>query len=277
MQPDPLGRLPPSQLPDRGTRMSDAEMGPILAGGMLIEWFDVVGDDDESSIVASIENDRPDYSSQPGFVRKLLPIVFSPGSERTMSGGFYLFDTVSNARQHQHWTETVHRVDGRVFHERPFVRNLKGQVAAVVGVHDYAPLVTAHAAQRVRIWDVPGEDVERLARESWPAVRAAGAAGLSSVWLGANAEEHRIVLVTVAPRTPGVVDPDLEVLQALRGRLAIPLPSGPLAATPAIDLCMWIFTIWRPPGPDGVPAGIWPNSPPFPSPGERSHEQDVGV
>lgn len=244
---------------------------------MLIEWFDVVGDDDESSIVASIEHDRPDYSRQPGFVRKLLPIVFSPGSEQTMSGGFYLFDTVDNARKHQHWTETVHRVDGRLFHERSFVRNLKGQLAAVVGAHDYAPLVTAHAAQRVRIWDAPGQDVERLARKSWPAVRAAGAAGLSSVWLGANAEDHRIVLVTVAPRTPGLAGLDLQVLQALRGPLAVLFSSGPLAAAPAIDLCMWVFTIWRPPGIDGVRAGIWPNSPPFPAPAEYIPEPGAGT
>jgi hypothetical protein len=257
--------------------VSDAEIGPVAAGGMLIEWFDIVGDDDESSIVASIENDRPDYSRRPGLVRKLLPVVFSPASERTMSGGFYLFDTVANAREHQHWTEAVHRVDGRLFHERPFVRNLRGQVAAVVGVHDFAPLATAQAAQRVRIWDVPGRDVETLARECWPAVLSQGAAGLSSVWLGVNVEQHRIVLVTVAPRTAGTADPDLEVLQSLRGRLAIPFSAGALAAPPAIDLCMWIFTIWRPPGRDGVRAGVWPNSPPFPAPVDHVHAPAVGA
>lgn len=257
--------------------MIDAEIGPIDAGGMLIEWFDVVSDDDESSIVASIENDRPDYSSQPGFVRKLLPIVFSPASEHTMSGGFYLFDTVANAHRHQQWTENVHRVDGRVFHERPFVSNLRGQAATVVGAHDFAPLRTSQAAQRVRIWDTRGQDAEQLAREYWPAVMAAGDGGLSSVWLGANSAEQRIVLVTIAPRTAGGSDLDLEVLRALRGRLAIPFPAGPLASVPLVDLCMWVFTIWRAPGAEGVRPGLWPNSPPFPAPVARVSGQAVSV
>jgi len=258
--------------------MHASDTGSAMAGAMLIEWFRVLGDEDEQGIVESIERDRPDYSMRPGLIRKLLPIVHSPDSTTVLSGGSYLFETLDDARAYLHWTEHEHRVDGVLFRDRPFVADLRGFLAPVVGVQDFAPIGESHAAQRIQVWHCGRDaDVTAIARRLWPGILSrATQAGVSSIWLGADADTRCIGLVTVAPKTEKCTGHDYAVLDALRGRMCLANDDDELRALETVvDECMWVFTIWLPPRNGRIREGLWPNSPPLPSPAGRARLTEV--
>jgi hypothetical protein len=235
---------------------------------MVVELFDVVGDGDESDIVLSIEEDRPHYSARPGLIRKLLPIAVDTTTGKVTSGGSYLFDSVENARRYLHWTEAEYRVDGLLFHERPFVSNLTCFLGSVVGAYDYAPIETSQASKRVQIFQAAPGRARPVAEQAWPRIQAAGGQhGLSAVWLGVDSGSDRIALLTVVSRTASLAGDDYGAwarLSNVEWADELMTPESPVK--PLHDACMWVFTVWRPPREGKETLGLWPNSPPLPAP-----------
>jgi hypothetical protein len=249
--------------------MSAVDTGPIRASGMLLEWFDLVGPETVGPpIVTEIERDRPVYAAQPGFIRKLLPIVFERDGGAAEAGGSYLFDSLANLRAHLQWTQTEHRIDGLLFHEQPFVANFRGFAGEVVGAQDFAPLASKQAANRIQVWRTKGQSALPLARKAWPILLArARDVGLSAVWLGADSETQTIGLLSVAPRLSARSELDYAALDRLRGPMSIADGLKDFADLErVVDKCMWVFTIWLPPVNGRPTQGLWPSSPPLPAP-----------
>jgi hypothetical protein len=248
--------------------MVSGDVGAVECGAVIVELFDVAGSDDEAAIVDSIEADRPHYTLRPGLVRKLLPLAIDATTGKVTSGGAYLFDSVQNAKAYLRWTGEEYRVDGLLFHERPFVANLSCFIGPVVGAHDFDSFETAQASLRIQIWQAPTHQAGQIARAAWQALkRGAEEAGLSGIWLAFEPDSDRIALITVIRRTEGVLGDDYDAWDRLNSKQSIgDVLSNGTALTSLHDACMWIFTIWQPPQ-DGIQKlGLWPNSPPLPSP-----------
>jgi hypothetical protein len=237
----------------------------IQCGALLAEWFDVEGGNpDPLELVRSIERDRPHYTRRPGLVRKLLPISVDPTTGKVGSGGFYLFKRLHDTDEYFRWTESEYRVDGLLFHERPFVANLHKFVGRIVGAHDFRPIGLSHAALRFQLWSCREKDAEARATRVWPELRrAAEISGLASVWLAADEVNQHIGAVTVASRTPDTATDDYGAW----GRLAGVAELDELRSlTKVQDLTLWVFTIWLPPEENSETPWLWPNSPPLPAP-----------
>jgi hypothetical protein len=237
----------------------------IQCGALLAEWFDVEGGEpDPSELVRSIERDRPHYTRRPGLVRKLLPISVDPRTGKVGSGGFYLFERLRDTDEYFRWTESEYRVDGLLFHERPFVANLHKFVGRIVGARDFRPIGLSHASLRFQLWSCRERDAEARATRVWPELsRAAETSGFASIWLAADEVNQHIGAVTVASRTPDTVTDDYGAW----GRLAGVAELDELRSLSKVqDLTLWVFTIWLPPAANAETAGLWPNSPPLPAP-----------
>jgi hypothetical protein len=237
----------------------------IQCGALLAEWFDVAGGDpDPSELVRSIEQDRPHYTRRPGFVRKLLPISVDPRTGKVGSGGFYLFERLRDIDEYFRWTESEYRVDGLLFHERPFVANLHKFVGRIIGARDFCPIGRPHASLRFQLWSCRERDAEARATRAWPELsRVAETSGLASVWLAADEASQHIAAVTVASRTPDTATNDYGAWE----RLASVTESDELRAlTKVQDLTLWVFTIWLPTARNTETSRLWPNSPPLPAP-----------
>jgi hypothetical protein len=239
----------------------------IKAKGVLIEWFDVLGDTrDLTPIVSDIERDRTTYSARPGFVRKLLPIARDLVTGASYSGGSYLFDTPENAIAHQRWSTMEHRVDGLLFPEQPWLSNFDGFVGELVGAVDGECDLAGHAAKRILVWSVAGRSVRTVASELWPRILGSIKDGsIVSAWLGVNEGSSTIGLVLVCARDVGQYSYPHNVYERLR---AVELFDGDISPDGQIivDRCMQVFTIWLPPKRRRPTPGLWPNSPPLPSP-----------
>jgi hypothetical protein len=237
----------------------------IQCGALLAEWFDVEGGDpDPAELVRSIEQDRPHYTRRPGFVRKLLPIRVDPGTGKVGSGGFYLFERLQDTDEYFRWTESEYRVDGLLFHERPFVANLHKFVGRIVGARDFRPIGRSHASLRFQLWSCGERDAEARAARAWPELsRVAETSGLASVWLAADAVSQHIGAVTVAARTPDTTTDDYDAWRRLAAVVELD-ELRPL--TKVQDLTLWVFTIWLPAARNAGTSRLWPNSPPLPAP-----------
>jgi hypothetical protein len=256
----------------RGFMMTESSVGTIEARGILVEWFDVVVPKGEEALspqlVEEIEFGRPDFAARPGLIRKLLPVAVEPGTGDTSSGGSYLFDSFENAKGHLHWTHTDYRINGLLFAEQPWVANMRGFVGKVVGAHDFKPLATSHASQRIQVWQLKDNDVESLAAKAWPKVLRYGKeAGLASVWLGVDPSTQSLALVSVASRSADRSQRDYKMLRELNESSLVNETLPELtSAHVVVDKTMWVITIWLPPKDGKIPDGLWPNSPPLPGP-----------
>ena len=252
--------------------MANASEGAVNAGGMLVEWFDLVptaGDDALGpDLVNQIESGRPDFAARPGLIRKLLPVSMDQQTGHTSSGGSYLFDSLDNARAHLKWTQSIYRLDGLLFSEQPWVANMDGFVGQVVGAYDFKPLATSHSAQRIQVWRVTTDDALALASRAWPhLLQSARHANLSSVWLGVDTSKQTLGLVSVVSRSPNETGHDYRALHSLRDCAIVDKILPELQPQNAIvDKSMWVITIWLPPQNGRIPDGLWPNSPPLPAP-----------
>jgi hypothetical protein len=237
----------------------------IQCGALLAEWFDVEGGaPDPLELVRSIEQDRPHYVRRPGLVRKLLPISVDPKTGKVGSGGFYLFKRLQDTDEYFRWTESEYRVDGLLFHERPFVANLHKFVGRIVAARDFRPIGLSHAALRFQLWNCRERDAETRASRVWSELsRVAEVAGLASVWLAVDAPNQHIGAVTVASRTPDTATDDYGAWKRLTSVTEL---DELRSLTKVQDLTLWVFTIWLPPAGDTDPTGLWPNSPPLPAP-----------
>jgi hypothetical protein len=237
------------------------------AKGILIEWFDVIGDSrDLNPIVEEIERDRAVYADRPGFVRKLLPFVSDVITGENYAGGSYLFETAANAQSHSDWTTKEHRVDGMLFPEMPWVANFGGFVGEVIGAVDADSNLSNHAAKRILVWQAGRDAAREAAGAIWPLVlEAFKDKRLVGAWLGVNEAENTVGLVLVATRMADRSANDYAGFEFLRG-LEIFETGAPPVEQLIVDRCMWVFTIWLPPSQGKETAGLWPNSPPMPAP-----------
>jgi hypothetical protein len=248
--------------------MGNGAVGAVECGAMIVELFDVAGSDDATAIVDSIEADRPHYTVRPGLVRKFLPLAIDATTGNVTSGGAYLFDSLENAQAYLRWTGEEYRVEGLLFHERPFVANLSCFIGPVVGAHDFDSFETAQASIRIQLWQAPLHQAHRIARAAWSALKAAaGELGLSGIWLAVEPDTDRIALITVIRRTESVGGDDYDAWNRLgTERSPGKMLSNNTALKSVHDACMWIFTIWQPARNGIRQLGLWPNSPPLPSP-----------
>lgn len=245
---------------------------PIAAKGLLIEWFDVLGDaSDLTPVVSDIERDRADYAARPGFVRKLLPIVTDVITGASYSGGSYLFDTVGNAQVHHHWATVERKIDGVAFPDQPWLANFDGFIGEVVGAVDVGDDLSRHAAKRIVVWKAGTRPAREVAAALWTRLLALLARQpFVSVWLGVDDSANTLGLVLVCSRPADSGSHSYAAFELLRG---IPLfDEGVLPPDElVVDRCMWVFTIWLPPVHGQPTEGLWPNSPPLPAPaGHRS-------
>lgn len=248
--------------------MVSSEVGAVECGAMIVELFDVAGSEDATAIVDSIEADRPHYTTRPGLVRKLLPLAIDAATGKVTSGGCYLFASLENAQAYLRWTGEEYRVDDLLFHERPFVANLSCFVGSVVGAHDFDSLQTAQASVRIQLWQAPTHRAGQIARAAWRELKAAAEEmSLSGIWLAFEPDTDRIALITVIHRTESARGDDYDAWNRLSSEPSTGNVLSKDAALASVhDACMWIFTVWQPPRNGTQTLGLWPNSPPLPSP-----------
>jgi hypothetical protein len=252
--------------------MAESSIGTVKARGMLVEWFDVVVPEGEEALgpqlVEEIEYGRPGFSIRPGLIRKLLPVSVDLITGGISSGGSYLFDSFESARRHLDWTRTDYRINGLLFAEQPWVANMRGFLGKVIGAHDFKPVATSHASQRIQVWRVEKGDVEALASKAWPkVVQRAREADFASIWLGADPSTRTVGLVSVVSRSPNEPGRDYDALRTLdQARVVTEALPGLETERVIVDKSMWVITIWLPPIDGKVSEGLWPNSPPLPGP-----------
>jgi len=238
--------------------------GPIEMHGAFLDDFEVLNSLQPHEVPGAIEGDRPFFVARSGFYRKLLPLRIEE-SGAIFSGGRYLFRTYSEAAAFGRWLDEDFRVDGRLFVERPWVRDLTAAPFHVVGAHDFSDVHDSQFVVRVERWTLTGERGSTL-DSAWPAIRdRAASAGLASVWLIFSDERREAALVTVGGRVGAHVPSALDAA-SLAALAAKPSPAEEVAAQSwarkTFDRTSWILTIWF--APDHRPLQLWPNSPPLP-------------
>lgn len=218
-----------------------------------------------------IERDRILMAARPGMHQKLLPILAEPGADTVLSGGAYLFDTVTNAERFASWVVNDFELDGVRFPDRPMFQECSAKVWRVIAAENFRDLFTQQGLMRVEEWRLDAGTEHDSLVEAWPAIRGnAVTAGLSSFWMLYDAGRSEVSIVTTAPSKSAVGDspePDVGRLAALAA-----LPSiGRMLETPGtekiFDRTSFIYSIWFPVtrgGNDKPP--LFPNSPPFPAP-----------
>jgi hypothetical protein len=239
-------------LPQQGAFTCDLVIGPELT---------------PQQAPSAIERDRM-LMSHPGMRQKMLPILFGPNNTLLM-GGRYLFDTEDQAEDYEDFVLHRYVLEGVQFIDRVYFKDHDCRHWKTIGAHDFADFRSAQVVMRTERWSVPNTNWVQLLKGRWPAVRdAAGAQGLTSVWLLYSQRDNFVELVyyadRVQPNDPNV--PDFASLGALAGAPAL---GGVFADQTSwsqdLDRTHWVFTIWQPfvLGDRGAPS-IFPYSPPFP-------------
>jgi hypothetical protein len=238
--------------------------------GAVIEWFDLLGEVDEDTMVPEIERDRRNCAERPGFIRKLLLLSMDDGNGQALGGGVYLFDGQQNAESFLHWVSNEHRdyEGGKLFHELDWVGHGHGYAGTLIGHSDLAQGDAAPAAVRLqafRLREGAGE-VDLLAQwtEAQPQIEGLDLFALS---IFVDAERRTAFIITVGRRCSAGPDLDQEALDTLQAIDVADLLVGDLASEKQHDLVFWVYTIWegRNAGDPFDPA-VWPNSPPLPAP-----------
>jgi hypothetical protein len=251
-------------------------LGPIHARGAVLDDFEIIGSLPPHEVPLAIEKDRPFFVAQSGFRRKLLPLRIE-NDGRLFSGGRYMFGTFDQAQAFARWIEHDFRPDGKLFIERPWVRNLTCVPYHVIGAHDFKSIYDAQVVVRVERWTLEGERSGVL-ESAWPGLRERAGAGLASVWLLYSDERREAALITVADRIAGhdPTAPDVASVRALETHPSLAAEfAGQAWARKTFDRTSWVFTIWF--APDHRPLDLWPNSPPLPGAHPVGIAQESGL
>jgi hypothetical protein len=235
------------------------------------DTFQLPGTELDPRAPEMIERDRMIMAARPGMIRKLLPLRVDASGVHT--GGCYAFDTYENAKAFRDWVVNDFVLDGVRFFDRPVIMEPAAQLWRLVGWEDFGDVRTDQDAMRLERWHITARPaIEDLREQQWPVIRdRARAAGLTSVWLLYEADEHhpQLGLVTVAGREPGA--PRGSSVADLSGLDGSPSLGGALASelggTKVFDRTSLVYMVWFPvTGGPGDEPPVWPNSPPLPGP-----------
>jgi hypothetical protein len=246
--------------------------GPVTCRGSFTGEFGL-GDElpiEEAPYV--IERDRINEGRLPGFNRKLLPMKVDEGNGKRTAGGYYLLDTLAQAKYMYEWYQDPDDgfvLDGIPILQRTYFKKPIAHYWQVIGAHDFKPLMSAQRVVRFERWRCRADDAgERLAGW-WPELRDEAADGdLAALWLLFNPDQDdSIGLVSAADRGVGTPadQPDFPSVRTLEQSpsLGARFEQDGFAER-SFDRSSWIFSIWFPyDGPQSLPT-LWPNSPPFP-------------
>lgn len=119
-----------------GLERNTVSSGRIDARGAFLGDFQIVGNLPADEVPAAIEGDRVYFVARPGFYRKLIPLRFEENGA-LFSGGRYLFKTFDQAIDFGRWFQDEFRLDGKLFVERPWIKDFTRLPFHVIGAHDF--------------------------------------------------------------------------------------------------------------------------------------------
>ena len=253
------------------TQTKDYSPGPIDAKGCFTGEFGL-GDSlpiDEAPYV--IERDRINEGKLQGFGRKLLPMKMEPSTGERTAGGYYLLDTLADAKYMFDWYQDPvdgYVLDGIPILQRSYFLNPVAHYWHVIGAHDFKGIDTSQKIVRFERWTGKANNIEDVLSKEWSDIRdEAESKDLSAVWLMFNPEqEETVAIVSVSEGLDkNGEEPDFDGIERLAGLPS--LGSGlekAAAITKSFERTSWIFSIWFPYSGVGSKKTLWPNSPPFP-------------
>jgi len=180
------------------------EVGPVACEAAFIADFEISNTIALQHMINKIDSDRQKMDVKQGMRSKYVPLRFDPATGAHQIGGRYLFEQWDDVLEYMRFTTEELEFEPRVkFWDRPFFSNIDKRAWHVVGVHEFAPLVTHYVSRFERFTYNAAKSSKEL-EAAWPTVRAAAQAeGLASVWLLIQPDEQEIGLLTVATQLAG--------------------------------------------------------------------------
>ena len=153
-----------------------------------------------------IERDRINEARLDGFNRKLLPMKLDETTGERTAGGYYLLDTVAQAKYMFDWYQDPVNgfvLDGIPILQRSYFIKPKAHYWRVIGAHDFKGIDVAQRVVRFERWHC-NKNLEGFLEREWAGIRDnAMALDYSAVWLLSNPEqEESIAIVSVTAGAP---------------------------------------------------------------------------
>lgn len=246
--------------------------GPVEARGSFTGEFGL-GDGlpiEEAPYV--IERDRINEARLDGFNRKLLPLKLDEATGERTAGGYYLLDTLAQAKHMFDWYQDPVNgfvLDGIPILQRSYFIRPKAHYWRVIGAHDFKGIDVAQRVVRFERWRC-NRNMEGVLEKEWASIRDnAMALDYSAAWLLSNPEQDEaiaIVSVTTGPQTQNQYEPDFRGVNELAGKPSLgECFEMENRVVKSFDRTSWVYSIWFPYD-QGARSKktLWPNSPPFP-------------